>query len=213
VRTFAYPARFDPEDGRFTITFPDFPEGISVGDNFADAAAQAADCLDEVLLQRIAHDENIPPPSAAAADDPHGVRNILVTPPAATAAKAALYLALREVAMPQRELARRLRVDPKEARRLLDPRHRSKLPRIDEALAVLGKRITIVVDDAPGGMGRVRMPAKKQRIGRATTAAKAKPVVVTTAKKAKPVRGSRIAAVGPVPARRATARRGTKRRA
>ena len=38
------------------------------------------------------------------------------------------------------ELARRLRIDEKEARRMLDPHHSTKADRLEKALAVLGKQ-------------------------------------------------------------------------
>jgi antitoxin HicB len=41
------------------------------------------------------------------------------------------------------DLAKRLHCDEKEVRRLLNPRHPSKLPRIESALAVLGRKLVI----------------------------------------------------------------------
>ena len=67
----------------------------------------------------------------------------MVPVPAQTAAKAALYLALREAGLSKRQLAARLGCDEKEVRRLLDPRHPSKLPRLQAALVALGKRLTV----------------------------------------------------------------------
>ena len=55
--------------------------------------------------------------------------------------------ALHEAGVSQVELARRPEVDDKEARRLLDPRHPSKLPRLEQALAALGKRLDVRVVD------------------------------------------------------------------
>ncbi len=73
----------------------------------------------------------------------------IVAVPALTAAKAALYLAIHEAGISKSELAVRLGCDEKEVRRLLDPRHLSKLPRIQKALTILGKRITVrLVDEA-----------------------------------------------------------------
>jgi antitoxin HicB len=46
------------------------------------------------------------------------------------------------------QLARKLRCDEKEVRRMLDPRHPTKLPRIEEALDVFGKRLVVSVEDA-----------------------------------------------------------------
>jgi antitoxin HicB len=64
------------------------------------------------------------------------------------AAKAALYLAMREAKMSNVELARKLGCDEKEVRRMLDPRHPTKLLRIKEALDVLGKRLVVGVEEA-----------------------------------------------------------------
>ena len=62
-----------------------------------------------------------------------------------TALKAAVYLALRDQGISKSELARRMRVDEKETRRMLDPRHPTKVPTLERALAVLGLRAEIEV--------------------------------------------------------------------
>ena len=41
------------------------------------------------------------------------------------------------------QLARQLGVDEKEVRRLLDPHYASKLPRIAQAIQLLGRRLVI----------------------------------------------------------------------
>jgi len=46
------------------------------------------------------------------------------------------------------ELARRLGVNEKEARRLLDPRHGSKAAALERALAAVGWRLTVEVQAA-----------------------------------------------------------------
>ncbi|MGH7961455.1 MAG: type II toxin-antitoxin system HicB family antitoxin, partial [Candidatus Binatia bacterium] len=65
-----------------------------------------------------------------------------------TAAEAALYIALQEMKITKTELAKRLRCDEKEVRRLLDPRHPSKLPRIEAALAAIGQRLIVGLQSA-----------------------------------------------------------------
>ncbi len=44
------------------------------------------------------------------------------------------------------ELAKRMAVDEKEARRILDPRSGTKVPTLERALAALGKRAALSVD-------------------------------------------------------------------
>lgn len=82
-------------------------------------------------------------------------------------AKAALYLAMNEAGISKMELARRLQVDEKEVRRLLDPHHPPKLPRMEEALHLLGKRLVLslqpgveLVSEAVSGGGNKTRTAK-----------------------------------------------------
>jgi antitoxin HicB len=97
-----------------------------------DAVWQAADCLEEAIAGRITDGREIPTPSKFTRTE----RPIPV--PAPMAAKAALYLAMREAGMTNVQLARKVGCDEREARRMLDPGHPTKLPRIQEALDVLG---------------------------------------------------------------------------
>ena len=50
--------------------------------------------------------------------------------------------------MTQVELAARLHCDEKEVRRLLDPRHASKMSRLESALAALGQQLVVSVQTA-----------------------------------------------------------------
>ena len=61
---------------------------------------------------------------------------------------AALYVAMRRAGISKLQLAKRLGVDEKEVRRLLDPHYGSKLPRIAKAISVLGQRLVIGVEAA-----------------------------------------------------------------
>ena len=54
-----------------------------------------------------------------------------------------MYLAVQEAGISNSELARRMQLDEKEARRILDARHLTKLPRIEAALAVLGRHVEL----------------------------------------------------------------------
>lgn len=50
---------------------------------------------------------------------------------------------LPEAIITKVELARKIQCDEKEVRRLLDPRHTSKLPRLESALQALGYKLVI----------------------------------------------------------------------
>ena len=63
--------------------------------------------------------------------------------PIQTALKAALHLAMKEAQISKIQLAHLLKVDEKEIRRILDPRHGTKLLTIERALAALGQQIEL----------------------------------------------------------------------
>lgn len=52
---------------------------------------------------------------------------------------------MREQKFTNISLAKKLNCDEKEIRRLLDPHYNSKLPRIEQALHMLGKRLRLEV--------------------------------------------------------------------
>ncbi len=144
MRTFVYPTKFERgnKPGVLVVTFRDIPEAITQGNSEKDALWQAADCLEEAIAGRIADGRGIPKASRAA----RGER--LIPLPAPMAAKAALYLAMKEARTTNVQLARKLGCDEREVRRMLDPRHPTKLPRIKAALEVLGKRLVVSVEEA-----------------------------------------------------------------
>ncbi|OFV99857.1 MAG: hypothetical protein A3F68_02810 [Acidobacteria bacterium RIFCSPLOWO2_12_FULL_54_10] len=142
MRRFQYPATLTPEkEGGFMVRFADLPEAITSGVDRQDSLFQGADCLEEAIAGRITDGLEIPRPSSPRRNQ------VLVTVPAPTAAKAALYLAMREARIKNTELARRLGCDEKEVRRMLDPRHPTKLPRIQQALEALGKRLVVSLEE------------------------------------------------------------------
>lgn len=138
---FIYPARLTPdeEDGGFVVTFRDLPEAITQGDSLEDALVEAVDCLEEALAGRIDDGRDIPPPSRRRAGEQ------MVSAPLQIALKAALHMAMREAGIGKSELARRLDMDEKGARRLLDPRHGTRLAMLERALGALGKHAELRV--------------------------------------------------------------------
>lgn len=143
---FTYPVELEddetaPERGALLVTFPDLSEAITSGTNRGAALSNAVDCLETALAMRINRRKEIPVPSPARGRS-------TVAPGHLIAAKAALYLALRESSISQSELARRMGVMPSLVQRLLDPRHSSRADQFDKAFAALGKRVVLSVEDA-----------------------------------------------------------------
>lgn len=128
------------EEGGFIVRCRDFPPLITQGEDRDDALIQAADAMDEVFAAYMKQGLAFPPPSKARRGE------VQVAPPAETVAKAALYVAMRESGITKVQLSKQLGVDEKEVRRLLDPHYGSKLPRIAEAIQLLGKRLVIGLD-------------------------------------------------------------------
>lgn len=135
----SYPAILTPdlEDSGFVVTFPNLPEAITQGDTLEQAQQAASDCLEEAMVGRIRLNKPLPQPSTLKKGQ------YLIDLPAQTAIKAMLYQALQTANITKVELARKIQCDEKEVRRLLDPRHTSKLPRLESALQALGYKLVI----------------------------------------------------------------------
>lgn len=141
MRQFAYAVKLtaDKQDGGYVVTCRDLPEAITQGESIENALKEAADCVEEAIAARIEDGRDIPKPSTSK----RGERVVSVPP--SMALKAAVYLAVREAGISNSELARRLQLDEKEARRILDPHHPTKLARIEAALNVLGRRVELAL--------------------------------------------------------------------
>lgn len=135
---FAYPVLLTPDGDGFVVTFPDLPFGITQGDTEAEARARAVDALETVIVALMLDRLDVPLPSAAKG------RPIVILPPL-SAAKVALYRAMREAGVTKAELGRRLGWHPPQIDRLLDLRHASRLDQLDQALRALGRRLVVEV--------------------------------------------------------------------
>ena len=141
--TLAYPATIKTdEDGRFLVSFPDFPTAHTDGGNITEAIEEAIDCLGSTIAFRMADKAEIPRPSRPK----RGQRVVPV--PFWIVGKLALYWAIDETGLSQSELARRLKVRETVVRRMLDPDHDTRPEKIQAALEVLGKRVVVAYDDA-----------------------------------------------------------------
>ncbi|MFN3233838.1 MAG: type II toxin-antitoxin system HicB family antitoxin [Gammaproteobacteria bacterium] len=137
-RYFDYPIKLAKQkEGGYLVRFPNFPEAITQGNNKQEAIHEAQDCLEEAVANRMAMKLAIPKPSKAKKS------GVLIALPATLAAKAALYITMRNKKLTNVALAKKLNCDEKEVRRLLDPDYTSKFPRIEYALNILGQKLHI----------------------------------------------------------------------
>jgi len=140
---YSYPAVFRRDSaGRWTVSFRDLPEAHTDGKDERETMAEAIDYLGSALAFRITHREDVPLPSKQR----RGERSIPA--PLWIAGKLALYRAMREQGVKNTELARRLKVRETVVRRMLDPDHATRTEKLEAALAALGKRIVVGVEDA-----------------------------------------------------------------
>jgi len=138
MERFQYAVGLAPaEEGGFVVTCRDLPQLVTQGEDLESALTEAADAMDEVFAAYMQGGLVLPAPSKAR----KGER--MVSPPAETMAKAALYVAMKDAGISKVQLAKRLGIDEKEVRRLLDPHYGSKLPRIAQAIEALGRRLVI----------------------------------------------------------------------
>ncbi len=145
MRSFIYGALIEPGDKTgLVVTFPDVPEAITQGDDEADARAMAEDALGLALLSYPARGLALP----KVRHPPRQKGLMAIAPAPEVAAKLAVLEAFTEAGIGKSELARRLGKDEKEVRRILDPKHPTKLPALDDALRALGKRLVVGVESA-----------------------------------------------------------------
>ena len=130
MNSLAYPMTLTPDEdsGGYVVTFPDIDWAVTQGDSLAECLTMATDCLEECLACCIDDGLPIPEPSAI------GPGSHSATPPAQIVLKVAIYLAWEEAGVSKTELAERIGVKEAEARRILDPRHNTKLPTLEKAL-------------------------------------------------------------------------------
>ena len=140
---YTYPARLEPdEDGRLVVHFPDLPEALTDGADETEALAEASDCLSEALAGRIHRTEKLPTPS------PFQQGFYAVEPEPTIALKAALYEGLKTRRMTVAELAQRLTINERDAARLIDPKARTPLTKLEPALSALGYAIGIEIRES-----------------------------------------------------------------
>jgi len=138
-----YPVVLEPDNNAtILVSFPDFPEAHTFGDDKNEALARASDLLGDVLADYIESRRDVPAPSRLRK------RDRFVTLPVLTEAKIRLYGEMRASGIRKVELARRLGCHMRQVDRLLDLSHASRLDQMEAAFAALNKRIVIDVQDA-----------------------------------------------------------------
>jgi antitoxin HicB len=145
---FGYRYTLEREDnGWWLVRFPGVPEALTEGETETEARANAVDCLIAALEGYIRAGKPLPRGGAGHSGADRAILPSLVT------AKLAVHEAMLSRGWSRTKLATELGVSENSVRRLLDLRHNSHLWVIDEALARMGRNLSIDLP-APGAGGR-----------------------------------------------------------
>lgn len=142
MRSYVYRAEFERGSrSGIVVSFPDVPEAITEGRDMADARTMAEEALGLALLTY--PERGMPLPKRRSKS--RRLVEIAVAPD--VAAKLAVLESFVTSGISKSELARRIGKDEKEVRRILDPKHPTKLPALTAALRALGKRLVVGVTE------------------------------------------------------------------
>lgn len=140
---FDYPVVFTPDrNGTIIAEVRDVPGAMTVGKNEAEALDRLQDALIATLATYAANRKPLPKPSKPRT----GQATVVL--PAMIAAKLALHEAVLKRGLTQAGLAQKLKIDPRQVRRLLDLEHYSRLEQVEAALLAVGKQLVVDVRDA-----------------------------------------------------------------
>lgn len=143
-----YPVTLTADDNdTILVTFKDFPEAQTFGDDKEEALARAVDALETVIDAYIRDRRDIPAPSA--------VKGASVTLPSLVATKVQIYTAMRTQKVGKAELAKRLGAHLPQVDRLLDLKHGSKLDQLEAAAHALGAELEITLVKGHGSWRRM----------------------------------------------------------
>lgn len=137
-----YPAEVrDYAAGTVGLFFPDVPEAASVGASRMAAIDNGGDALVVALSGYVEDGRPIPLPGHTLPGQ------VTVCVPPLVGLKLAIHDAMIRRQLTQAALAERLGVDSRQIRRILDLDHESKFSQIEAALAALGLRASVSVEE------------------------------------------------------------------
>lgn len=140
---FDYPVTIhEDENPGVAVTCDDLPELNSAGDNVADALRESVDGIESALSIYVDQRRVIPE-----ASNPKPGQHV-VRLPAVTVAKIILWNEMMARDMRKADLCRLLGIAQTQGDRLVDFLHTSKMEAIENALAALGKRLSVSVEAA-----------------------------------------------------------------
>lgn len=145
-----------PDDnGTVMVTFPDFPEAQTFGEDEVEALAHASEALATIVDGYIRARRPLPQPSATSG--PTAELSALMS------AKVELYNAMQALGVTKSDLGRRLNWHSPQVDRLLNLTHSSQLDQLDAAVKVLGGRLSVRIDGLPTTRPRIVFEVRTQK--------------------------------------------------
>ena len=133
----------DTEIGGFVVYFPDFPCGVTQGENEEDAKEMALDASMMIINELMKRGEEVPAPTKR-----RGRKYRVIELPVLASMKVELYRAFRASGMRKAELARRIGTSKGNIERLFNLTHQSRLDQIEAAFEAVGKKLTVLIEAA-----------------------------------------------------------------
>lgn len=137
-----YAVRFETDETGIAVFCRDLPELNSYGENERHALLEAVDAIESTLSLYV--DQRRPIPASTPAKT--GEHVIYLS--AVTLSKIHLWNAMQAQGMRKADLCRLLDLKQTQGDRLVDFLHQSKIEQVEMALAALGKRLSVSVEDA-----------------------------------------------------------------
>tara|TARA_B100000780_G_C21033973_1_gene414671 strand:- start:193 stop:630 length:438 start_codon:yes stop_codon:yes gene_type:complete len=138
---FIFPATLtlDEDDGGYIVSFRDVPEALTQGDTLEEAVRNASEALDEAFAGFIVDGGPLPKPSKIRRDD------YAVSVPTQTVLKIFLRSSMKSSKLSNVALGKKLGVNEKEVRRIIDPKHNTAMGRLEKALNATGQQPVIAI--------------------------------------------------------------------
>ena len=163
-----YPVVLEPDDnGTLLVTFPDFPEAQTFGNDREEALTHASDALATIVDGYIRARRPLPAPSA--------IRDDAAELSALMSAKVELYKAMQALGVTKSDLGRRLNWHLPQVDRLLDLNHGSQVDQLDAAVQALGGRLTVTIDGIPTAITRRTVIGKSRPLAFAAAVSSPRP--------------------------------------
>ena len=138
---FIFPATMtlDEDNGGYIVSFRDVPEALTQGDTLEEAVRNASDALDVALAGFIVDGDPLPKPSKICQED------YAVSVPTQTVLKFFLRSSMKSSKLSNVALSKKMGVNEKEVRRIIDPKHNTAIGRLEKALNATGQQPVIAI--------------------------------------------------------------------